>query len=750
MAQAKQVAQFNTFVAGLITEATELTFPPNASLDEDNCVLYPQGNRRRRLGADFESGYVLSSAAVTNTELNTFAVYTASWKAVGNQGNMNFLCVQLGNMLYFYDEAVAPLSTGVKSFTVDLDDYIASSASSTSEDRISTTTARGALYVVSPSIDPIFIRYTEGTDSIAVTEVTIRVRDVEGVDDGLAVDNEPATLSTEHQYNLYNQGWFLTPSAYDPVTVYFTAAAKYPANNVQWQAAKSATDGSLNVALLRRTVLGTTQAPRGHYILDAFSKDRNTASGLTGIPTVSTLTRPAAVASYAGRVAYGALGSVYISEVLDDRLANSGKCYQDADPTSEDISDLIDTDGMVIPIPEAGTILALVPIGAGLIVLANNGVWTISGTDGGFKATDFSVRKLTSAGIISRTTWVVVEGTVYWWSENGIFRVDIDGVSGNAIPVNITDTTIKTFYNAIPQADKSSSIGYYDTATKVISWLYKDTTTADGDNTSKYYYNRVLNFNTTIGAFYTWSVSSSFGSSPYLCGAFSSTSSTTLGEFSNVIVTNLDNVITTDGSEVVAGASVSIGSTSAVNFTKFVCIVPDQALAESNNLTFCLFSNKSFTDWETYDTIVSGGGGLDYDSFLITGYDLQGDVVRQKQAPYIITHCKRTETQYVPQPDGSFELDFPSALYLQARWDWSDHGNRGKWSSTQQVYRSRSTYNPTPELTALEYNPGNILATAKSRIRGRGRSLQLKFSSESGKDFNLLGWGIIYTGNSEV
>jgi hypothetical protein len=33
------------------------------------------------------------------------------------------------------------------------------------------------------------------------------MRDFDGVNDGLAIDQEPSTLSKEHHYNLMNQGW---------------------------------------------------------------------------------------------------------------------------------------------------------------------------------------------------------------------------------------------------------------------------------------------------------------------------------------------------------------------------------------------------------------------------------------------------------------------------------------------------------------------------------------------------------------
>ena len=49
----------NTFVKGLITEAGELTFPPDASVDELNCDLRRDGSRRRRKGAAKETNNVL-------------------------------------------------------------------------------------------------------------------------------------------------------------------------------------------------------------------------------------------------------------------------------------------------------------------------------------------------------------------------------------------------------------------------------------------------------------------------------------------------------------------------------------------------------------------------------------------------------------------------------------------------------------------------------------------------------------------
>lgn len=61
MAQQKGTKVYNTFVGGLVTEAGPLTFPENASADELNMEISRKGNRRRRLGIDYEPDYTQSS-----------------------------------------------------------------------------------------------------------------------------------------------------------------------------------------------------------------------------------------------------------------------------------------------------------------------------------------------------------------------------------------------------------------------------------------------------------------------------------------------------------------------------------------------------------------------------------------------------------------------------------------------------------------------------------------------------------------
>lgn len=94
----------NTFVAGIITEATGINFPENATVDEANFRLNRDGSRQRRLGFDREVGYV--NYALTSgfgSGSNYVAVKTFFWKNTGPASAFDVLVVQYGSMLYFYN-----------------------------------------------------------------------------------------------------------------------------------------------------------------------------------------------------------------------------------------------------------------------------------------------------------------------------------------------------------------------------------------------------------------------------------------------------------------------------------------------------------------------------------------------------------------------------------------------------------------------------------------------------------------------
>src|SRR5690606_18109601 len=105
-------------------------------------------------------------------------------------------------------------------------------------------------------------------------------------------------------------------------------------------------------------------------------------------------------------------------------LSNISECYQEGDPTSKDFPDIVDTDGGFIRIDNAYGIVKMVNLGDSLIILAQNGVWRVTGTsDDGFTATRYRLEKISDRGCINQNTAVVVDNSITYWSDDGIYAV---------------------------------------------------------------------------------------------------------------------------------------------------------------------------------------------------------------------------------------------------------------------------------------------------------------------------------------
>ena len=208
MAQAKSNKNYFTFVKGLITEASYLTYPEGSSLDELNTVPTRKGNRFRRLGMDYSVGNV------------TFRKYNAShakteyvWRAVAAVPALTFLVVQNSNEITFYDRGKPEFAANKKTFSIDLNLYTRPGVNSITTQLCRFASGKGYLFIVNPDIEPLVITYNKTDDTIGVTKIAILARDFEGLRDGLQNDEEPSTLSKEHFYNLLNQGWVSTKTS---------------------------------------------------------------------------------------------------------------------------------------------------------------------------------------------------------------------------------------------------------------------------------------------------------------------------------------------------------------------------------------------------------------------------------------------------------------------------------------------------------------------------------------------------------
>ncbi len=170
------------------------------------------------------------------------------------------------------------------------------------------------------------------------------------------------------------------------------------------------------------------------------------------------------IAAFSGRLFYSGASSrviegddkspnlgtfVFFTQVIDSK-DNYDKCYQDADPTSENISDLLPTDGGFVVISQADRIFKLVSVRNALIVFADNGVWAISGGQGGFSATDFSVTKITEVACDAPQTIVSADDVIYFWARGGIYVLATNEITQLPSAQNLTENTIQGFYTNIP------------------------------------------------------------------------------------------------------------------------------------------------------------------------------------------------------------------------------------------------------------------------------------------------------------
>jgi len=721
MAQRISQKTVNTFVKGLITEAGELTFPENASVDELNCLLQRDGSRRRRLSAELETDSVDSSWNVDNT----FVFHTGMWRNVAGQAGFDLLVVQNGSTLYFYDTATEPYSGNVKGFTVNLSSFEHSGSAGAGNAYVEMASINGDLVVVSSQINPFYITYDPDTATINTSQISIKTRDFEWQGDTTVYDTSLATGSTtnERKYDTANAGWTGAKGS-AALSTYLSAKSAYPPLTLAWYAGKDSS-GNFSVTEWENIFSGTSLTGNGHFILDFFAKDRTTASGVTGIAVEYENSRFQSVAAFSGRIFYTGLtsakngGRILFSKQLDN-ISEAGQCYQQNDPTAEDFSDLLDTDGGTILIPEAMNIQKLYVVSSSLYVFAENGVWRISGVDNVFRATEYSVQKVTSTGIQNARTFVDIEGVPVWWSKHGIHTVSIDSVSGNAGEQNLSLGTIQDFFDSIDGNAKNNCKGVYDAINKRVLWFYPE-----NNETVVNKKNRVLTLDATLQAFYPWKVSDEASNTSYIVGAeyYSGFGSDVVDV--DVLLSTGDDVVTSTGDDVVINRLSQIAEANSA-IILMVCN------GVTGKMTMALFKGTDFLDWNT----------TDYSSYAEAGYNFMGDLMLKKTSPYVIVYMRPTEEGFTGTELTGYDPIRESSILVSSYWDF-----RTTTSSTaQQAYRLK--YVPvvnTSNLAEWDY-PEEVVST-RLKLRGYGRSMRLRFESETGKDFILLGYGVLQGAN---
>lgn len=819
-----------SFVGGLNTEQSNTEELLTYTSDELNCSIYPEGIRGRRFGMSVERDGSYFQLPKTGSTFGGFF-----WKNVGKTST-DFIVYQVDNILYFYNASVKPFSNFKLSATVDISNYI-TDINNFYNYPVNFSTGGGSLVIVSKYMKALIIDYDFDKEIFTVNELKIKYRDLEGVKEDVPVDEQPLELTKEHKYNLLNQGWSV-----QDIEQFFSDKQRYPANNLQWFLGKD-DSGNYNTEKLLKTYFGNTPAPKGHYILDFFDRDRASASGIflgtertatynyasgwvesralgyvpcrqfsvvipsskgtskslrlkfteirrrvakkawgnyvnnvlievhglnengtwikvysdthlfegpgeyllnypnnvtkyeqykvvvyfkpgtdwweayPGVVSASVglsiaedgnpfpythgLDRITDIAYMSGKYFYLTGDTVLFSQTITEDNKGIEDCYQSADPTSEELSDVVATDGGYVKFQTMGDGLALKTFNRGVLVFGRDVVYgLISPLDGRFTATEYDTVELSRAGLIGSKSVVSIANSVYYWSPLGIFRIGVNQQTGNTLTAeSISQNTIQSFYNNIQQFSKEHCKAAFDYANNRIYWFYPT------DSNKLYRLDGVLMYDLNYGAFCPFKISEG-------------------GSVTSVFETINSNEISptlylrAGGKRVVAGNQYVIAKEQENKYNRFVAI-QHCIMTDDNKISFGDFNSREFIDWDSSQ----------YDSYLVSRpimFESGGSssTYNNKQVPILQTLFKRTEEGVL---NAVKKFIASSGAYIRMRWGWSLSDNSNRWDLIQNAYR------PQKDFLHDEYVESRI------HIRGRGKAYQIEIRNDSNKDFKLAG-----------
>lgn len=204
---ARQATRKNviTFIGGLNTEASPLSFPENAAKALDNVDLDRDGSIRRRRGLEYETSHQMSENTFTEEVLSTYATTVHEWESVQGDDSLNFLVIQIGHFLYFHNlggDAISSTYMGKIDLTPIRIDETYDHASP-----ISAASGKGKLFIVSKGLSPSYIEYNKDAGTFRGVKLTLKVRDLDGIPEDeesppVFGDNvtPPAALDPEDNY----------------------------------------------------------------------------------------------------------------------------------------------------------------------------------------------------------------------------------------------------------------------------------------------------------------------------------------------------------------------------------------------------------------------------------------------------------------------------------------------------------------------------------------------------------------------
>lgn len=383
------------------------------------------------------------------------------------------------------------------------------------------------------------------------------------------------------------------------------------------------------------------------------------------------------VENFGGRIFYLCGNTVLFSQTLSTDNKNYDKCYQEADPTSEEVSDVVATDGGMIQMLSLGRGKALKSFYRGVLVFGDKEVSGIlSNSINLFSAESYDVVKITTAGLSGRYSVVETDNNIFYWSQHGVYMIGIDennNISSQCISLN----SIQNWYMNLNQECKDNVVGYYDYANNRIYWFYPttmETEKLDGclvyDLTFNSFMPQEIDCGNIVRDIYGEYVGRIDGYQNIITYTDGKTEDVYI--YNNTIYTkDLNNIIgytqncfITDccestsvkyitpsyqlragGQTVVAGGDrVGVGITKdSVYDRKSAGVI---LISDGERFSFGDFNDREFHDWDVSP----------FRSYMVSRPITLGDTYFNKQTPVMQTLFKRTE-EYKLRP---FELDMQS------------------------------------------------------------------------------------------
>ena len=744
MARSEISTEFNTFVGGILTEANPINYPPGYSLDEENFILERNGTRRRRSGTVLDTGATDFTARAA-TEFASFATITYRDYFVWRDATFNEKRQDVLVLIYDLEQVTSlDASLGLLMYSIEdsttisdnfLDSYTRSDIHLMSISEHSSGLAVSYRTTDPVTADIVTVIITRDDDAGAFTErfSNLQIRDFQGVfsED---VTERPASLSDNHAYNLYNNGWLQAD-----VNAWYAADTTYP--SLADSSAFSKDFGTaFNPTYMDNTLFGTSRAPLGKAIITPWypiSEYRDFAFDVSGVIVTTTPDYSALLTKdqqsvvkqvflggrlfylcNAGRLLSNGSTMLLYSQNGSDAAA-FGNCYQVNDPTAEAFNSPLDTDGGLLDVSSVGEGVDLETSRSRMMIFGTKGVFEVFSSDDVFKPTNIGVRKVSNnilhydKELITITgtspvkdyyrstsnSVITVEDNFYYWSDAGVIALVFDTRNNQFFEENITASTIDTLYREIPIVCKAYAKGVYLSDDNTMIWAYSEDTT----NPEKY--SKLLCYDMILKAWYKMNIATSADAS-----------------ITGVFQVPLDATLT--------------GRADHYKRLTF--------LADTTDLGF----RTGYPTDSTFEDFSGSTYSAESQAFLQTGYLNANDSAKQKQATYIVPSFLRTEDGFTDDGDGNLTPTNESSCVISAYWDYADDDVSGKINDSFEAYRYNRLY--VPEDASDTFNYGQSVLTTKNRLTGRGRALSLRFETSEGKDCRLLGWNLGFGANGKV